>query len=586
MNTTASSLLTRALGLVGLLLFAGAAPVGALAAPASSDVFVPSLTGIVVVARSQDVQQAGVSGVHGVEIRGPAFLQRADFQDLLKRHLNAPLTEASAKEIQVEIIKFCRSIDHYVVDVFYREQEITNGTIQIAVVEGKIGKILVKQEGGKWFSDSLILGDLRAKVGDSVVQSSLDQDINRLNQNTYDSLGAFTGSFRDVQSELTPGDELGEVNMNLIVNDRMPFRPFFGFDDDGIPVIGKNRLFGGFDLADLWGIDHRFTYQYTTDTSGSRYRSHLASYTMPFASGQQLTILGAYSQVDPNFSLFGPSYANLHINNGNLYQVSLRYTLDLPQAGAYRQNLTAGFDFKDISTPLFFGTSAAGLLSANKVDVGQFTLGYQSYLPDSLGSTAFSVQLVDNPGGIGSNDNSAAFAAFMSNVNARSSYLYGQIEVRRETSLPAGFSLMVRGLVQETGDTLLASETFGLGGYATVPGYEERTVTGDSGWLLQGIVRTPEFGLGNMFDVKGGRDWFQIIVFLDAGGVKQQHATQGQAGTDQLISAGAGLRLQLSDKLHARLDYGVQLKRDYLNDPGNLTTQSRGQVQFGIEASY
>ncbi len=564
----------------------GAASAPAAAASGTSDVYVPNLTGILIVSKSEDVKQSGVSDVQGVVIRGPQFLARPEFESLLKQHLNAPLTEASAKQIQVEIIKYCRSIDHPVVDVLYREQEITNGTIQIAVVEGLVGKVTVKDEGKQYYSDSLILGDLHLKPGEPISQSVLDSDINWLNQNTYESLGTFEGTFRDVQTELTPGDNLGEVNVDLLVTDRNPIRGYAGYDNDGIPVIGKNRAFAGFEWANAFSMDQRLTYQFTADTGLKKYRAHLASYTIPLAHHQTITLLGAYSSVDPDFSLFGSIYSKLHINNGKLYQLSARYGVVLPQEGAYRQNLSIGFDYKHVDTPLFFGSSSAGLLSTNLVDVEQFTAGYQGYLPDSYGSTAFSIQAVESPGGLTSNNSNAAFESFMANPNAHANYQYGQIEIRREFRLPDGFSWMVRAMDQFAGSTLIASETFGLGGYSTVRGYDERTVTGDKGWLVQNELRSPQFSLGNITKQKNAKDWVQLVAFLDCGGISQQHATLGESGSDQLMSAGAGIRLQIAENLRVRVDYGSQLKRSYLNDPGNLSKQSTGQVAIGAECSF
>ena len=548
---------------------------------AMNAVYVTNLTGIVIVANSDDVKQAGVSGVQGVVVKGPQFLQCPDFEKLLERHLNAPLTDASSKEMQVEIIKYCRSLGHSVVDVFYREQEIINGTIQIAVVEGKIGKITVKNEDPKWFSDALILGDVHLQPGEPIMQNQLDSDISWLNQNTYESLGTFEGSFRDVQAELTPGDRLGEVNANLKVEDRLPFRPFIGYDNSGVPVIGKDQFFAGFEWANVFGLDHRLNYQYTTDTDFDKYRAHLASYAIPFPWHHELTILGAYAEANPDFGLFG--LPSLHVN-GSLYQISGRYNITLPQLGALKENTTVGFDYKHIDTPLFFGT---GLLNKNLIDVAQFTLGYQAFLPDRYGSTAISLQGVYSPGDLTDNNNDAAFQKFNgNNTHTHASYYYGQAEIRRETRLPGGFSWMLRGVGQIADSTLIASESFGVGGYSTVRGYDERTVTGDEGWLVQNELRTPKFALGNLTQKENAKDWAQGLVFCDYGGVFQLNPTLLQSSSDQLLSVGAGLRYQMADNLHFRLDYGYQLKRGYLSDSGNVLTQNRGQFDIGVEISY
>jgi hemolysin activation/secretion protein len=556
-------------------------------APAADQTYLTNLTGIVIVASDADVQHAGVSGVEGLVIKGPSFLQTSDFEKLMAKYLNAPLTDSSAKEMEVAIIKYCRSLGHAVVDVFFAEQEVVNNTIQLAVIEGKIGGIGVRNPGHKWFSDSLVLGDLHLRPGGVIMQNQLDSDMNWLNQNRYSSLGTFDGSFRDVRAELTPGEQLGQVNITNVVEDRFPFRPFVGYDNSGIPVIGKDRFFAGFEWANVLGLDQRLNYQYTTDEDFDKYKAHIASYVIPFPWHHELTILGTYAEVNPNFGRFGPPFNNLHINNGSLYQISGRYAITLPTWRTLKQRITAGFDYKHINTPLFFGNSSTFVLSSNLVDVAQFTLGYQAVLPDRHGSTALSLQAVYSPGGLTPNNNDSDYSiSSAGNPNIRASYFYGQAEFRRETLLPGGFSWMLRGMGQISDSSLYASEVFGAGGFSSVRGYDERTVTGDDGWLLQNELRTPEFVLGNLTEKENAKDWIQGLVFCDYGGVMQLHPTTGQSPNDQLLSVGAGLRYQVADNFHLRLDYGYQLKRGYLSDPNNLLTQSRGQFEIGMEISY
>jgi hemolysin activation/secretion protein len=556
-------------------------------APAVEQTYLTNLTGIVIVASDADVKHDGVPGLQGLVIKGPAFLQTDDFEKLMGKYLNAPLTDSSAKEMEVAIIKYCRSLGHAVVDVFFAEQEVVNNTIQLAVIEGKIGGIGVRNTGHKWFSDELVLRDIHSRVGGVIMQNQLDSDMNWLNQNRYNSLGAFDGSFRDVKAELTPGEKLGEVNVTNVVEDRFPFRPFVGYENSGIPVIGRDQFFAGFEWANVFGLDQRLNYQYTTDEDFDKYSAHIASYSIPFPWQHELTILGTYAEINPNFSLFGPTFSSLHINNGSLYQISGRYGITLPTWHTLKQKLTAGFDYKHINTPLFFGTSSTLVLSSNLVDVAQFTLGYQAVLSDHHGSTAFSLQTVYSPGGLTANNHNADYNISSSgNPNIHDSYFYSQIELRRETLLPGGFSWMLRGMGQISDSSLYASEVFGAGGFSSVRGYDERTVTGDDGWLVQNELRTPQFVVGNLTEKANAKDWIQGLVFCDYGGVIQLNPTTGQNPDDQLLSVGVGLRYQMADNFHLRVDYGYQLKRGYLSDPNNLLTQNHGQFEIGIEISY
>ena len=371
--------------------------------------------------------------------------------------------------------------------------------------------------------------------------------------------------------------------MNLKVADRFPLRVYAGYDNAGVPTIGTDQVFGGFEWANVFGLDQRFSYQYTTDTEFEKYQSHLASYVIPLPWHDELTISGNFAEVSPDFGLYGKAFEHLHVDDGMLYQLSVRYTMPLPQWGSLKQNLTLGFDYKHVDTPLFFGS---GLLSTNLIDVAQFTLGYQALLPDRYGNTALSLQGVVSPGDLTDNDTDGAYHYFMQNPNAHASYVYGDVEIRRETLLPAGFTWVVRAMGQLADGTIPASEAFGVGGFSSVRGYDERTATGDEGWLIQNELRTPQFVVSNLTRQKGAKDWIQGLVFFDYGGVLQVNPTAGQAGNDQLASVGAGVRCQIADNMHVRVDYGFQLDRSYLSDKGNLLTQDAGQFNIGVEVSY
>jgi hemolysin activation/secretion protein len=556
-------------------------------APAVEQTYLTNLTGIVIVASDADVKHEGIPGLQGLVIKGPAFLQTDDFEKLMSKYLNQPLTDSSAKDMEVAIIKYCRSLGHAVVDVFFAEQEVVNNTIQLAVIEGKIGGIGVRHTGHKWFSDELVLRDIHSRGGGVIIQNRLDSDMNWLNQNRYTSLGTFDGSFREVKAELTPGEKLGQVNITNVVADRFPFRSFVGYDNAGIPVIGRDQFFAGFEWANVFGLDQRLNYQYTTDEDFDKYRAHIASYTIPFPWQHELTILGTYAEISPNFSLFGPNFNSLHINDGTLYQISGRYSITLPTWHTLKQRITAGFDYKHINTPLFFGASSTLVLSSNLVDVAQFTLGYQAVVSDHHGSTALSLQGIYSPGGLTANNHNADYNISSSgNPNIHAGYFYSQVELRRETLLPGGFSWMLRGMGQISDASLYSSEVFGVGGFSSVRGYDERTVTGDDGWLVQNELRTPQFVVGNLTEKENAKDWVQGLVFCDYGGVIQLNPTTGQNPSDQLLSVGAGLRYQMAENFHLRVDYGYQLKRGYLSDPNNLLTQSHGQFEIGLEISY
>src|SRR5258706_5822545 len=387
------------------------APAAEAASAQPIQTLVTNLQGIVIVPRAEDVNQGGLTGVRGVVIKGPKFVQRPDFTQFLKGYLGSPLTEASLSQMQVEIRKYCQTHDHLVVDVVSREQEILEGTVQIAVIEAKVGKITMANDGRKWFSDSIFLRDLRLKPGDAVLESRLNFDLNWMNRNNYASLGyeGFNGSFHDASASFHQG-RLGETEVELKVEDRFPLRPFVGVEDSGIEVIGRDRLFAGFNWANVFGLDHRLTYEYVTDSDFNKFKEHVASYVAPLPWRHELTFFGAYADIKPAFSKINSTLSG----KGTFYQLSVRYSVPLPSLGSLDHELAAGFDFKRTDTPLLFetGSSTNSPLRTNLIDIAQFILAYSGRERDPWGITAFSLQGVYSPGDLTEHNKQAAFTDF------------------------------------------------------------------------------------------------------------------------------------------------------------------------------
>jgi hemolysin activation/secretion protein len=561
---------------------------------------VDKLQGIVIVEKNEDVVDTGVTGVKGVEVKGPEFLKHKGFEAMLAKSLGRPMTDAALKELQAEILGYCKAQGHIIVDVITPEQRIVNGTVQIAVIEGRIEKIEFEHEGHSWFSDSILKRGVHLATNGVVQGKRLDSDLNWLNNNTYQSLGwdDFGGSFRQVDSSFSRGTGDWTTDVKLQEKDRFPLRVFAGGDNYGIPVLGENQLFTGLDWANVFGLDQRANYEYVTDTTFDKLHLHTAGYVIPLPGRQQLSLFGTYAELNPDFAEINSSVRNL-TEKGTYYQASGRYTLSLPMIGKYEHQISAGFDFKRTDTPLLFGGSPSG--QSNTVDVEQFTLAYNGSVRDAWGSTAFSLQGFYSPGGALETQfaNNAGYNQFR--VGTKVPYAYGRGELHRETMLPLTlptkggvpepFTWVLRGSGQYADGRLLPTEQFGLGGYDTVRGYNERVVDGDDGWLVVNEIRTPHITLGNLTSQEGAKDWVQGLIFCDYGRAydRQPSAVLEESYQETMLSVGLGLRYAVADNLSVRLDYGVQLDRHYATAAPNATSlgpQPRDRLNLGVELSF
>jgi hemolysin activation/secretion protein len=194
--------------------------------------------------------------------------------------------------------------------------------------------------------------------------------------------------------------------------------------------------------------------------------------------------------------------------------------------------------------------------------------------------------------------NNSAYPAFRSGANV--DYAYGRAEIKRETLLPlslpgtfppGNFTWFLRAVGQYSDARLLPTEEFGLGGYDTVRGYDERVLEGDDGWLLVNEIRTPRILLGNLTTRANAHDWIQGLVFCDYGSAinRQPNAASLESSSETLLSVGAGFRYEIADNVRFRVDYGYQLDRRYATtapNAGQLGPQPRQRANIGVELSF
>jgi hemolysin activation/secretion protein len=510
-------------------------------AEASDEIVVPPLQAIVIVPALDQVKDEGLPGAKGIQVVGPEFLRTPEFEALLTPYLGQPMSFRKIYRLQREVILFCRQKDHPIIDVFYKEQDSTQGVIQMAVLEGQVGRITVHNPGPQYFPDSRFTDAIRVRPDEYVLESRLLEDINWMNRNSY---------FRDVDVLFKQG-ELGKVDLQLDVTDRVPVRPYVGYENSGNEILGEHRALIGVNLGDVLGLDHQLNYQFTADVDIESFKAHSLSYVAPLPWRHILTVFGSYVDIEANLQGF-------FNQEGQSYQASMRYAVPLPRFAALDHEVSAGFDYKRTDNNLEFGVIS---IFNVPTEIAQVVAGYRAYRSDSFGSTSAGIQGYYSPGDLTRHNEDDNFNQTRPGSDAN--YLYFRILASRGTKLPFGqnwrqrdisqlFSWHIAGTYQWADSRLLPSEQLGLGGYATVRGYEERAVNGDDGWIINNELRTPAFPLGRLLG--GPRDdTLQFLLFSDYGGARSPEADF------DLVSVGGGLRFNISTHFQFRFDYGWQL---------------------------
>jgi hemolysin activation/secretion protein len=517
------------------------APNGASPQPVDDNqVLLPKLKAVVFVPSPRDVV-AGGTKASGVELRNVDVPAPKKFEAKVQTYIGRPLTHGKLNALINDVIAFYRGHDHPIVDVIVPQQEITNGVVQLVLLEGRVGTVTVA--GNRWFSSKELAGNVRLKSGGAISSRQLQSDIDWLNQNPFHT--------SDVVYH--PGKSVGETDIVLQTSDRFPVRFYGGYEDSGNAPTGYDRYEIGFNWGDAFdlGLGQQLNYQYTTSADGHSLRAHAGSWVIPLPWRHTLTFFGSYADSDGII----PPYLNII---GHSYQISGRYGIPLPTLACgpvtLKESFSFGPDYKYNDNSLEFGGAGAG---TTLVDVDQVAFVYDGALTDPYGQTSMDETLYYSPGNWGGHNNDQAFDS--SHPGASSSYVYDTFTLQRVNKLPEDFSLLLRGTLQFSNGNLTPSEQIGFGGYDSVRGYDEREVNADEGYLFTAELRTPPLSLGNIFGWSAFQDQLQFLAFWDTGSAQNYHLLPGEVSEIGLSSVGGGVRYTINTYVSVRFDYGFQL---------------------------
>ncbi|KXU86738.1 peptide transporter [Caballeronia megalochromosomata] len=511
----------------------------------SQDVAIRDLRGIAFV-RADAASAATTQSVAGNAITATGVpLLTPDFLDGFSADLHKPLTFARLAQIRRAVVQRYRAAGQPLVDVYVPEQDVSLGVVKIVIAEFRAGRAI--PQGNRYFSDALLMREMPLASGEPIREADIAAGLALLNANPY----------RRVDVIYAPGAAPDTTDVVLQTEDRFPFRLYGGYNNDGVRELGRDRILAGFDYGNLFGVDARIGYQMTASNdllSGNpdiegrpdrpRYIAHAFNVVAPLPWLDRVELFGVFAQSTPRLP---DSYGQ----TGLSAQISFRYDLRLPSldnTGAWQQQMQFGYDFKRSNNDLEFG--GFQVFNAN-THIHQFVIAYDLSRHDASGDTHLNASLFVSPGYFDSNSNDEAYDA--ARMGAKPRYQYLQLSAERDIPLgKSGFSVSGRGLFQWTGSTLLPSEELGLGGDATVRGYEPYAAQGDRGWNLQTELRAPA--------ISAGMAAMQPFVFFDAGHVWNRIAEFGEVNDASLASVGAGIRVQVGRFVSFRGTYGFPLK--------------------------
>jgi hemolysin activation/secretion protein len=506
--------------------------------------------------RPQAPPQPAVAGaairVNRLHISGNTSFSEAELVAASGVTAGSDLNLSQLRDAAERITAFYNARGYFLAWAYVPAQDIANGIVTIAVVEGRFGKTEIRNRtnlSGR--VASRILGGLGS--GDAVTVGPLERRLLLLS----DIPGV------RIKSTLAPGAEIGTSDLIVDIAPGPRVTGSIEADNAGNRYTGTYRLGGTLYVNNPAGIGDQASLRVLGSTGGLAYGR--AAYQVPvgsvtvgaafthlrYALGHEFSILDADGTADI-FSLYG-AYPLVRSRRANL-------------------NVLAALDARQLKDRI----GAVG--SESDKSIRAITFGFSGDSRDGLGGGGWNVFSAGWT--IGRLDIKSPAERAADALTARSQGHYNKLQfsaARLQTlSGPLSLYASVRG--QLAFDNLDSSEKMELGGAYGVRAYPEGEAYGDQGYIATLEARLM---LSQWTGALPGR--LQLIGFADAGEVRYAHHPWF-AGSNHAARSGigAGLTWAGPDGLVVRTSYAARLG----HKPATSAPDRPGRFWFQITKMF
>ncbi|MBI1889070.1 MAG: ShlB/FhaC/HecB family hemolysin secretion/activation protein [Burkholderiales bacterium] len=489
------------------------------------------------------------------DVQGNSLLPSNDVQTLLAPFAGKGRDFGHVQRALEALEAAYRKRGYGMVQVSLPEQELNRGVVLLKVTETRIGKVTIT--GNQHFDQANIRRSLPAvREGTVPNVDEISSGLHTANENPA----------KKVKVQFKGGQE-GEVDADLQVQDGKPWTIGLNVDNVGNSSTGRNQVGVLFQHANMFDSDHVLSLQYTTTAQKpSQVAIYGVGYHIPlYALGDSVDLYASYSDVNSGGVTAG--IFNYQISGkGTLF--GLRYNQNLGRSKDYESKLSYGFDVKAFQSSVLLN----GIQIGNDVTVHPLSLTYTGKWTLSAGEVDYFLTGLQNVPG-GSKGDSAAFNA------ARGGAPAGYKLLRYGANFSRGFAggwMMRLGLNgQYAKDSLVPGEQFGVGGSASVRGYQEREVSDDVGYSTIAEMYTP-----NLCDGSASLAQCRVLVFYDYGHVSRNNPLSGEIPSTSISGVGVGLRLVAQKYFTLQMDVGRALRT------GAATAKGENRVHFKMNFLY
>ena len=386
----------------------------------------------------------------------------SEFLKLVENKINKELNYADLRNILQDVSFYYRS-KGYLATAFLPEQDITDGKVQIFIVEGRIGKVEIKADAKKQLNISrerisrFIFNKIKANEILNIVQ--LDRNIRNLNN---------TPGINAI-AQLVEGNNLGETDVIISASNTKTLNMTSLVDNNGSRSSGYERVTNIFNFDSVLNKGERFSF---TDviTEGSHY--YASSVTAPIGYNGLSTTLRISKMMydlDAPFESTDPTGYSTEFFLGFNKELIVKPDKGLTSSLSFSRN-----DYvNDLNT---------GSNSDKDIVKTSSNLTFNSQDKLFSGGTN-SVSLTGIYGVLDLSDNASNFETDHLTAKSDGEYWKLSLNANRFQRITESVSAVIKFNGQYTDKNLDGAEQLSLGGPSAVRAYPANEAAGDQGFV-------------------------------------------------------------------------------------------------------
>jgi hemolysin activation/secretion protein len=437
-------------------------------------------------------------------------------------------------------------------------QSLDTGVVELQVIRFSIGNVNI--EGNEHFDRDNLLHSLpQLTPGETPNTQALSRSLKMANNHASKKVAL---KFKESEQE---GNA---IDADLTVKDQSPQMIFVSADNTGTKQTEEIRTTLGYQYGNLFNKDHSLTATLTVspeDVDATRQVG--LSYLIPmYTHGATLSFLVSDSEINSG------NVANNDAITGRGSAYSVTYARPFLTEGNFEHQWSASLQHKNFEGEQVSNqgnTPFADALSA------PLNLGYSFNWRQSRGALSGGLNFAINTQTSASND--ADYAAAANKPEAKSDWQAIRYHLAYDRLIGESWMLHLGLSGQDSSDLLISGEKFGVGGTTTLRGFEERSITGDSGYQSSIELWFPPVAS------------VRFLAFVDMAKIEDNFSVNNppvHKYSYDLQSAGFGMRWSWKQQLSVSLDYGKITKGITATDRFNAGTSSPVNLKDDDKAHF